>query len=89
MKTRRLNPEQLILQAGEIVADFVRHHNEICVLGILNGVVVARAKGELPKEFIEVQKLTRWQCENGLTSEQWNALGDRLYFNLYNEDPKK
>lgn len=80
-----MNPEMLIYQAGNAIAEFARTHDTMCSLYIYNGTVRCLPRNEMTTKLPACLNITIWQQRNGLTSTKWNSIGNAL-LKLYNKE---
>ncbi len=80
-----MNIENLIITAAGVIAEYMRTHNESCMVGVRNGHIVCHRPGATSPEFKLAYHLTRWQMEHGLTPDQWTNLGGKIIYLLNKE----
>lgn len=74
MKTK----EDLIIEAGCKISEWTKTHNTGTDICMAQGVMYCAIPRTATESICLIQHITRWQCENGLSSEQWSLLGNLL-----------
>ena len=80
-----MNAEILICEAGVALSNWRRRHHSTCELYIENGHVACKKAPTLDSPAIGSLLFSCFYQEHGLSTKQWNRVGD-LLMNLYNKE---
>ena len=71
------NPEEIINDAAVLLECYARTHDTAVTIGVLEGSLSVLFDPTSEPNFKPIMHLTKWQLHNGLTSRQWDTIGDK------------
>ncbi|GAI02648.1 unnamed protein product [marine sediment metagenome] len=73
-----MNPLEIQIEAGKVIEAYARCSNGPGVIGVLDCGIEMLKPNHGNVYFQGVQTLTIWQIRNGLDSQQWKKLSEKL-----------
>jgi len=73
------------IMAGKTIPDWMSHHLEGCALMLDGKNVFTVPLKDAPANHPKCLKLTRYECQIGLTSARWSDIGATLFL-LYTKE---